>query len=388
MGRAHAHALVGVHDRAQHSHQRRGVLDDAARELVGRLAQAQALGVGSSGASADEQRFVGVGGPQAQVDVQAVAGLVGEGLGHERRVAAVALGQGVHHQPEQDEPVGGGKGVGVLPVLLVLPVGVLVVVGIVAPSHGVEVLGHRGQMRQHPGEALGVVAGQRHVVAVVGHRNRAVVAAHNQRVLGLHAALEHDVALSDRLQRPAQDHSRRVGPQLALHRRVALHGGHVRLPGQLRVGRRVGQGEYVGAGRILAYRAGREPREPGPVTHQPLQGADGYELGARLAVHLHEHGVDELHAVGLHPAADLVECVHVVLPVVVPSSAGSRRPRVVNDHLIGELGLRGRADRRHFTPNLARCRARPWPERPVSAANKSGNATPNREALTTYPRMF
>ena len=32
--------------------------------------------------------------------------------------------------------------------------------------------------------------------------------------------------------------------------------------------------------------------------------------------------------------------------------------------------------------------ARPWPERPVSAANKSGNTRRAREALTTYPRSL
>ena len=264
---------------------------------------------GAASGTADEQRIVGVSGPQAQMGVQPVAGLVGERLGHERGVAAVALGQGVHHQPEQDQPVGGGQGVGVQPVLLVLAVGVLVVVGVVAPPHGVEVLRHRFEVRQHPGESPGVVAGQCQVVALVRHGQRAVLVAHHQRVLGLHAALEHQVALGRCLQRPAQDHPRRIGPQLALHGGIALHGGHVWLPRQLGVRRRVGQGQDVGAGGILAHRACGETGKAGAVAQQALQRADRHQLGARLAVHLHEHGVDELHAVGLGLGSDFFECV-------------------------------------------------------------------------------
>ena len=33
-------------------------------------------------------------------------------------------------------------------------------------------------------------------------------------------------------------------------------------------------------------------------------------------------------------------------------------------------------------------RARPWPERPVSAANKSGNDTAATRVTRTYPRTF
>ena len=302
-GRAHPHALVGVDDRAGHGHQGLGVGYQAGGEPVGRLAQPQALGVGA--AACREQGLVAVGGPQAQMGVEPVAGLVGEGLGHEGGVAPVPLGQGVDHQPEQDQPVGGGHGVGVLPVLLVLAVGVLMVVGVVGPAHGVEVLGHRGEVGQHPGQPPGVVAGLGVAVALIGHADLAVLAPHHQRVLGLESGLEHQIAGGQRLQRVAQDHPGGVRPRLALHGRVALHGRHVGLPRQLGVGGRVGQGQYVGAGRVLADGAGREPGEPGAVGHEPVERLDRHQLGARLAVHLHEHGVDELHAVRLDPRPDL-----------------------------------------------------------------------------------
>ena len=52
------------------------------------------------------------------------------------------------------------------------------------------------------------------------------------------------------------------------------------------------------------------------------------------------------------------------------------------------LALRGRADRQQFMRTFARRRARPWPERPVSAANKSGKQALHREALAPVRGLY
>ena len=60
-----------------------------------------------------------------------------------------------------DDPVGSGQRVGVGEVLLELAVGVLVVVGVVAPAQGVHRRGDLGEVVVHAGQAAGVVAGLR-----------------------------------------------------------------------------------------------------------------------------------------------------------------------------------------------------------------------------------
>ena len=142
-----------------------------------------------------------------------------------------------------------------------------------------------------------VVAGQHGGVPLVGRAERAVVVAVQHRVLGLDARLEHQVLFGHPGDRPLEDHPGRIGPLLALDRGVALHRGDVGLPRQHRVRGRVGQRQDVRVGGRLAHGPGGEPGEPGPDLEQVVYRGHRHELGARLAVHLHEHGVDELDAV-------------------------------------------------------------------------------------------
>ncbi len=229
--------------------------------------------------------------------MEPVAGLVGERLGHERGVQPLPTGQRVHHQAQHDEPVGGGECIAVPEVLLELAVGVLVVVGVVPPAHGVHVARHGREVVEHGREPTGVVAGQHGGVPLVGRAERAVVVAVQHRVLGLDTRLEHQVLFGRPGDRPLEDHPGRIGPLLALDRGVALHRGDVGLPRQHRVRERVGQRQDVRVGGRLAHGPGGEPGEPGPDLEQVVYRGHRHELGARLAVHLHEHGVDELDAV-------------------------------------------------------------------------------------------
>ena len=71
----------------------------------------------------------------------------------------------------------------------------------------------------------------------------------------------------------------------------------------------------------------------------------------------------------------------------VAGQGGPRRPAqapALPPHLASRL--RGRAGRRQFVRILARRSARPWPERPVSAANKSGKHDAAPRGVITYPR--
>ena len=47
----------------------------------------------------------------------------------------------------------------------------------------------------------------------------------------------------------------------------------------------------------LTHRSGGKSGETGPVGHEAVDGRDGNHLGARLAVHVHEHGEEELDTV-------------------------------------------------------------------------------------------
>ena len=49
----------------------------------------------------------------------------------------------------------------------------------------------------------------------------------------------------------------------------------------------------------LAHGPGGEPGEARSVGHEALDGGDRHHLGARLAVHVHEHGEEELHTISL-----------------------------------------------------------------------------------------
>ena len=253
--------------------------------------------------------------------MQAVARLVRERLGHERGVEVLTTGQRVHHEAQHDEAVGRGEGVGVLEVLLELPVGVLVVVGVVAPSHGIHVPRHRREVVEHRSEATGVVAGQFRRVPLVGRPQRAVLVAVEQRVLGLGSGLQYQVLPGRRGGGALQDDPGGVRPELTLHGGVALHGSHVGLPRQLRVRVRIGNGEDVRIGRRLADGAGSEAGEPGTHLQQVVNGADRHQLGARLAVHLHEHGVDELHAVVVDACLQVIRCHRILL--LVPGARGA-----------------------------------------------------------------
>lgn len=67
------------------------------------------------------------------MNMKSVAGESGEGLGHEGSDLALALSQHMHHVAKKDQPVSGGQGIGVLPVLLKLAVGIFVVICVIAP---------------------------------------------------------------------------------------------------------------------------------------------------------------------------------------------------------------------------------------------------------------
>ena len=117
------------------------------------------------------------------------------------------------------------------------------------------------------------------------------------RILGFDARLEYQVLPGRPGDRLLEDHPGCVGPLLALDRGVALHCRHVRLPGQHRVRGRVGERQDVRVGGRLAHGSGGEPGESCADFEQVVDRRDRHQLGARLAVHLHEHGVDELDAV-------------------------------------------------------------------------------------------
>ena len=91
------------------------------------------------------------------MSVKSAPGEVGKRLRHEGRGESALVGQHVHHVTEEDQPVGRGQGVGVFEVLLELPVGILMIVGVVRPAELVHVTRHGREVVVHPGETLRVV---------------------------------------------------------------------------------------------------------------------------------------------------------------------------------------------------------------------------------------
>ena len=238
------------------------------------------------------------------MQMQPGAGQVPERLGHEGGGQAGLMRDRVHHVAEEDEPVGGRERVGEAEVLLELAVRVLVVVGVVLPAELVHVPRHRGQVVEHPGQALGVVTGCPGPVERVGELDAALVAAADQEVLRLAAHVVDVAALAGLLQHPFQDQPRGVRPWLAFDLDVTLQYGQPRLPRHQRVRRRVRHCDHVRVRRGLAHRPGREPGEARPA-EQHVQRRDRDHLGAGLPVHVHEHGEEELDAVRLCPFAKL-----------------------------------------------------------------------------------
>ncbi len=93
------------------------------------------------------------------------------------------------------------------------------------------------------------------------------------------------------------------GPLLPLDRDVAREAREVRLPGDGRVAREVGNRSDVRIARHLPDLAGGEPGEARAVLEQPVERlarADRHELRARTRVHVDELREDELDSARLH----------------------------------------------------------------------------------------
>ena len=236
--------------------------------------------------------------------MQAVAGEAGERLGHERRRHAGLVGQRVDHVAEEDDPVGGGQRVVEEEVLLELPVGVLVVVGVVRPTEPVHVPRDGGEVIEHAGEALGVVAGQVLPVERVGHLDAAVEPAPDQVVLRFDPDHElHAPLVAQALQRVPQHDPRGVGPRLALDLDVAHQHRDAVPPRELHVARRIRRGDHVGIGRALTHGPDGEAGEACS-TDDHVHRRRRHELGAGTAVHVHEHREEELDAVLSGPSLE------------------------------------------------------------------------------------
>ena len=187
--------------------------------------------------------------------------------------------------------------VGVAEVLFELPVGVLVVVGVVGPPERVHVPRHRGEVVEHAGQGPGVITRRLRLVHRIGHGDAAVGRAPHQEVLRLGADTHGVAALGQPLDLAAQDDAGRVRPRLAQHVGIALNDPEPRLPWRRHVRAQVRHGEDVGRRGRLPHRSRREAGEPRPVGQQAVDGGDRDHLGAGLAVHVHEHGEEELDAV-------------------------------------------------------------------------------------------
>ena len=123
-------ALVGVDGRAAHGNERRGVLLEAAEELIGELRQAAAARIGAVSGNVLPGAHVG----ERHVEMRAGSRPVGIGLGHHGRFPAIFAGKLLHHQPPHDEAVGHGHDVGIGEVELELAVGVLMIEGVHLPA--------------------------------------------------------------------------------------------------------------------------------------------------------------------------------------------------------------------------------------------------------------
>ena len=277
------------------------MLDQAADVVVGEPGEAEPAGVGG----VREQFGAGLHVPQAGVQVQSGTGQVAERLRHEGGGQAGVVRQRVDHVAVEDQPVGAGQRVGVGEVLLELAVRVLVVVGVVGPAELVHVRRHRGQVAEHPGQALGVVAGCFGCVQRVGELHAAAVATADEEVLRLAADVVDQAAVADLVQHPLQDQPGGIGPGLALDVDVALQHGQPRLPRRERVRGRIRDGDHVRVGGALPHRPGREARETRTPAGQDVGRLDRDHLGAWLAVHVHEHGEEEPDTVGFRARPQL-----------------------------------------------------------------------------------
>jgi hypothetical protein len=133
----------------------------------------------------------------------------------------------------------------------------------------------------------------------VGELYAAAVAPPDQEVLRLAADVVDQAAVAGLVQHPLQDQPGSVGPGLALDVDVALQHGQPRLPRRERVRGQIRDGDHVRVGRALPHRPGREAREARAPAGQDVGRLDRDHLGARLAVHVHEHGEEEPDPVGL-----------------------------------------------------------------------------------------
>ena len=106
------------------------MLLQAADELVALLAQTHPALV----LVLVPEQHVGVAIPEAHVHVAAVAGQMAEGLGHEGGDQPALLRHRLDHVAVEDRSVAAGQRVRRPPVLLELPVGVLMVGRVQAPS--------------------------------------------------------------------------------------------------------------------------------------------------------------------------------------------------------------------------------------------------------------
>ncbi len=224
---------------------------------------------------------------------------VPERLRHEGGRHASLVRQRVHHVAEENEPVSGGKCVGVAEVLLELAVRVFVVVGVVRPAELVHVFRHRGEVVVHPGETLGVVAGRLRPVERVGQLDAALAAPAHEEVLRLASGVVDQAALARLVQHPFQDEPRGVRPRLALDVDVALQHRQPRTPRRERVRLRIRYRDHVGVRGGLAHRPGREAREARPAARQDAERLQRDHLRARLSVHIDKHGEEELDTVRL-----------------------------------------------------------------------------------------
>ncbi len=160
-------------------------------------------------------------------------------------------------------------------------------------------------MIEHARECSGVVAGSFRLVHRVGHGDATPGRAPHEEVLRL-GAHAHDIAgFGQPLDLAAQDDPGGIGPQLAQHEGIALDDPQPRLPGRRHVGGQVGHGQDVRRRGGLAHRPRSEACEARSVFQQAVDGRDRDHFGARLAVHVHEHGEEELDPVPLGRVAQL-----------------------------------------------------------------------------------
>ena len=147
--------------------------------------------------------------------------------------------------------------------------------------------------------AAGVVARCRRLVLRIRHGDTALVGPPHQEVFRLGADLQRVAQVGQALELPPQNDPWSEGPRFAQDMGVALDDAEPGPPWSRHVRGEVRHREDVGRRRRLAHGPGGEPGEAGPVGHEPFDGGDGDQLGAGLAVHVHEHGEEEFHAVSL-----------------------------------------------------------------------------------------